>query len=144
MTYFWLIIFAALLIAEVFTAGNLVSIWFSLGALAAFVSSRIGFGFTSQLVVFLAVSIILLVLTKPFVKKVKPQYIPTNLDRLLGEICIVIEDINELGTKGSVVIDGKEWSAISADSKPIAAGSRAKVVDIKGVKLVVENIEGVE
>ena len=36
MTFFRLIVFAVLLIAEMATAGTLVSIWFSFGALAAF------------------------------------------------------------------------------------------------------------
>ena len=143
MGIIWLIIFIIMLAAEILTATALVSIWFALGALAALVIYAIGFGFIVQLIVFIAVSIVLLILTKPFVKKViKPGYTPTNTDRLLGEICIVVEDIDDLGTKGSVVIDGKEWSALSDNGKPIVSGSRAKVTDIRGVKLVVHSIEG--
>ncbi len=144
MGFFWLIVFAALLIAEIATAGNLVSIWFSFGALAAFLVQKLGFGVIGQLVAFIVVSLALLVLTKPFVKKVKPKYEPTNLDRLLGKTCIVTEQVDELGAGGSVAIDGKEWSVLSADGKAIAAGARVRVIDIKGVKLIVEEIKGVE
>ncbi len=144
MTYFWLIVFAILLIAEIVTAGTLVSIWFSFGALAAFLVQKLGFGMIGQLVAFIIVSVALLFLTKPFVKKVKPEYVPTNMDRLLGKVCIVMEDIDELGTKGSVAIDGKEWSAMGAGGKIIPAGERVRVKDIKGVKLIVEKVEGDE
>ncbi|MBE6007587.1 MAG: NfeD family protein [Lachnospiraceae bacterium] len=144
MTYFWLIVFAILLIAEIVTAGTLVSIWFSFGALAAFLVQKLGFGMIGQLVAFIIVSVALLFLTKPFVKKVKPEYVPTNMDRLLGKVCIVMEDIDELGTKGSVAIDGKEWSAMDAGGKIIPAGERVRVKDIKGVKLIVEKLEGDE
>ena len=144
MTYFWLIVFAILLIAEIFTAGTLVSVWFSFGALAAFVVQKLGIGIIGQLVAFIVVSVVLLFLTKPFVKKVKPEYIPTNMDRLIGKICIVLEDIDELGTKGSVAIDGKEWSAVSGDGKTIPAGERVRVKDIKGVKLIVDIAKGDE
>lgn len=143
MGYIWLLIFAAMIITEIATATALVSIWFALGALAAFAVSAVGFGFTAQIVVFIAVSVLLLIFTKPFVKKViKPGYTPTNTDRLLGELCIVVDGIDDMGSKGSVIIDGKEWSAVSDDGKPIESGSRAKVMDIRGVKLVVHSIEG--
>lgn len=143
MGYIWLLIFAAMIITEIATATALVSIWFALGALAAFAVSAVGFGFTAQLVAFIVVSVLLLIFTKPFVKKIiKPGYTPTNTDRLLGELCIVVDGIDDMGSKGSVIIDGKEWSAVSDDGKPIESGSRAKVMDIRGVKLVVHSIEG--
>ena len=144
MTYFWLIVFAILLIAELATAGTLVSIWFSFGALAAFVVQKLGFGMIGQLLAFIVVSVALLFLTKPFVKKVKPEYVPTNMDRLIGKVCIVLDEIDELGTKGSVAVDGKEWSAVNTEGKTIAAGERVRVKDIKGVKLIVEEVKGDE
>ena len=144
MTFFWLIVFALLLIAEMATAGTLVSIWFSFGALAAFFVQKLGFGMIGQLVAFIIVSVALLFLTKPFVKKVKPEYVATNMDRIIDKICIVTEDIDELGTRGSVAVDGKEWSVVSVDGKTIPAGERVRIKDIKGVKLVVEKAEGVE
>ena len=144
MTYFWLIVFAIMLIAELATAGTLVSIWFSFGALAAFVVQKLGFGMIGQLLAFIVVSVALLFLTKPFVKKVKPEYVPTNMDRLIGKVCIVLDEIDELGTKGSVAVDGKEWSAVNTEGKTIPAGERVRVKDIKGVKLIVEEVKGDE
>ena len=39
---------------------------------------------------------------------------------------------------GKVNVSGKEWSAITEDRTPVAAGASVKVKSISGVKLVVE------
>ena len=67
-TVYWLVIFIVLLIIEIITMG-LTTIWFALGALAAFLAGVFGFGTAVQVGVFLVVSIILLVLTRPIAVK---------------------------------------------------------------------------
>ena len=64
----------------------------------------------------------------------KNKNVATNLDRVVGMIGIVTEDItnNEIG---EVKVDGKRWSAIS--NSEIKKGEYIKVEKINGVKLVV-------
>ena len=48
---------------------SLNSIWFSVGGIAALIAASIGFGFGSQLVVFVLFSAALLVLVRPFCRR---------------------------------------------------------------------------
>ena len=67
-TIYWLVLFVILLIIEILTMG-LTTIWFAAGALAAFLAGWLGFGLAVQIVVFLVVSVVLLLLTRPIAVK---------------------------------------------------------------------------
>lgn len=61
----WLVVFVALVGIEVGTMA-LTTIWFAGGALAAFFMALAGLSFQVQMTVFLAVSFVLLIFTRPF------------------------------------------------------------------------------
>ena len=138
MTLFWLVLFIVLALVELATV-NLVSIWFAIGAvITAFVSLEID-NLMIHLAVFTISSILLLLITKPLVKKLKKkETIPTNLDRVIDKTGIVTEDIlkDEIG---EVKVLGKRWSAYS--DKEIKKDNKVKVLSINGVKLKVEEIK---
>ena len=97
MTLLWLVLFVVLALFELATV-NLVSIWFSLGALIATFVSLATDNLMIHLAVFTISSILLLLLTKPFVKKMKKrEVIPTNLDRVVGKVGVVTEKIEKDG-----------------------------------------------
>lgn len=138
MSFTWMIIFLGLIFLELFTV-NLVSIWFAVGALASFILSFWVSDMTWQIVVFIAVSILSLLLTRKFVSKVRGKEIEkTNLDRVIGKIGVVTEEITKL-EPGEVKVDGKKWSAIS--SKKISVGSKVEILSIDGVKLNVREVK---
>ena len=138
MTLFWLVLFVVLALFELATV-NLVSIWFSLGALITTFVSLATDNVMVHLAVFTLSSILLLLLTKPFVKKLKKRdVIPTNLDRVIGKVGVVTETI-EKDDIGEVKVLGKKWSAYS--DKEIKENSKVKVLSINGVKLKVEEIK---
>ena len=138
MTLFWLVLFVILALLELATV-NLVSIWFALGALITTFSSLATDNLMVQLAVFTISSILLLLLTKPFLKKMKKrEAVPTNLDRVIGKIGTVTEDIRK-DEIGEVRVLGKKWSAYS--DKEIKKDSKVKVLSINGVKLKVEEIK---
>ena len=142
MTVVWLIAMIVLLVVEGLVPG-LISIWFALGALAALVSALLHAPLWLQIVWFLAVSIIALALTRPLAKKyINARTQPTNADMMIGKECVVRESIdNVLGT-GAVSVDGKVWTArTESDEMKVQEGSRAVVVRIEGVKLIVKPIE---
>ncbi len=132
--YSWLILFVVLIILELCTV-NLTTIWFAFGALLAYVVSLFTDNVMIQTTVFLAVSVITLILTRPIVKKyllTKPSR--TNADMLIGKIGVVTKEITKTDI-GEVKIDGKYWSA-KADKK-IKEGSKVEILAIEGVKLIV-------
>lgn len=138
MTLFWLVLFVILALFELATV-SLVSIWFSLGALIVTFVSLVTDNLMIHLAVFTVSSILLLLLTKPFVKKMKKrEAVPTNLDMVLGKTGIVTEEIEKDGI-GEVKVLGKKWSAYS--DKEIKKDSKVKVLSINGVKLKVEEIK---
>ena len=138
MTLFWLVLFVILSLFELVTV-NLVSIWFSLGALITSFVSLATDNLMLHLAVFTISSILLLLLTKPFVKKLKKrEEVPTNLDMVIGKKGIVTETIEKDGI-GEVKVLGKKWSAYS--DKEIEENSKVKVLSINGVKLKVEEIK---
>ena len=105
----WLVLFIFLVIVELSTV-NLVSIWFAVGALVASVVSLFLDNWVIQVAVFGLVSLLILVILKPFMKKFKGQKVATNLDRVIGQIGIVTEEIQKL-VPGEVKVGGRYWTA---------------------------------
>ena len=143
LTLVWFILFVIFVAAEIVTAGALVSIWFCFGALAAMFAAMEGMSFTIQMVIFIAVSVVLLIFTKPFAKKLLNGRIEaTNAPALIGKYGIVTEEINNIEAVGAVKIDGKIWTARSSDEREIIKeGAEVKILDIQGVKLIVKTGE---
>ena len=135
MTMEWLIAFVVLIFIELITV-NLVSIWFAIGALVAIITTIFTDSLVIQVVVFIVVSVLSLLLTKPFMKKFKKfDVVPTNSDRVIGKIGEVIKDI-KANEYGEVKVFGNVWTATS-DSE-IEVGTKVKVISIEGVKLIVK------
>ena len=134
----WLISFLILLFIEVITI-NLVTIWFALGSLAALITTTLTDNVNIQVIVFIVVSAVSLIITKPLVSKLRKRNItPTNLDRVIGKEGVVIKEISK-NAYGEVKVGGSVWTATS--TKNIKKDSQVKVLKIDGVKLVVEKIE---
>lgn len=139
MAIYWIILFLVLLFIELATV-NLVSIWFAIGAVAAFVTSFITDSVVIQLLVFVVVSVVTLFFTMPMVKKVrnKEKVVPTNLDRVIGKEAEVTKKIDATHY-GEVEIFGTAWTATSGDS--LKVGDKVIVDAIDGVKLIVKKKE---
>lgn len=138
LTLTWLIIFIFLIFVEIATV-NLVSIWFAIGAIASCILSIYVDNLIIQLGCFVITSTICLILTKSIISKIKNHKItPTNLDRVIGDIGIVTEDIDEFNN-GEVKVDGKTWTATSKET--LKVGTKVKIVSINGVKLNVKSIK---
>lgn len=117
---------------------QLVSIWFAVGSLAAVIASFFGVSTNIQLVIFVAVSAVCFVITRPLVKKFSTSKIQsTNADRCIGQTAIVVEEIDNLNAKGQVKADGKIWSARSSNDEIIERDTMVTVEKIEGVKLIV-------
>ena len=114
MSVFWLIAMVVLLVIEAVVPG-LISIWFALGALAALISALFHAPIWLQIVWFVAVSVIALILTRPLVRKyVNGRITPTNADMVIGKDAVVTEAIDNLHSRGSVLLDGKTWTSFGS------------------------------
>ena len=138
MMVVWIVMAIAFAVLEAVTV-NLVSIWFTIGAIAALAAYFLEASYTVQIVVFVTVSVVAMVLTRPLVRKFsKPKIQPTNADMLLEKEAVVTETINNIHAEGAVKIQGIVWTARSSDDGEIPEGEIVIVKAIEGVKLIVE------
>ncbi|MDR2615254.1 MAG: NfeD family protein [Oscillospiraceae bacterium] len=142
----WLILAVFLAALEAGTT-QFVSIWFSLGAVAAMLLALAGAPEWLQIIVFVVVSVALVAALRPLSRRLaRPGRIrlpqtPTNADRAIGAEVVVLRDIGGDGP-GQVKVNGLVWSAVAkdhADGGVIRAGERVRVLAIEGAKLVVES-----
>ena len=141
MTIVWTAAIILFGVVEAVTAG-LVCIWFVAGALVALVAAFVDAPLSIQIILFLVVSAAALALTRPVLRKItNATATPTNADRVLGEVAKVTEAIDNGNSTGAVYVDGKTWTARSADGAVIPAGERVCIESMEGVKLLVKQVE---
>lgn len=137
MGYIWLALAIVFGVLEAMTA-QLVSIWFTGGAIAALIGAVLGADSTWQVVIFIIVSAVLLVATRGIAKKLTSgEKVRTNADSLIGKTAVVTKDTDDMGLFGEAKIAGGHWTIASEDGEPIEKGERVTVKKIEGVKLVV-------
>lgn len=143
---YWLLLFIILLVIEVITMG-LTTIWFAGGALAAFVASLfLGDMVEIEVSVFIVVSVILLLFTRPWAARyLDHRTVRTNVDRLIGQTVRVTEAVDNLTEQGAAAADGKIWTARAERPEVhFAEGEIAVVKEIRGVKLILQKTESEE
>ena len=138
----WIGLFIILLLIEIFTVG-LTTIWFAIGALAAAGVNTLGADLIIQIIVFLAVSVILMIFTRPWAAKhLNQNRLKTNYESKIGEIIKITERVDNLKQTGKSIVDGQEWTVRSQNNNEILEKDElAKVIAVSGVKLIVEKYE---
>ena len=112
--WFWFCLAILLLVVEIFSA-DLVCIWFGASALLVGVLTAIfpSLPVAWQFVIFVLLSAVLLLATRPFVKRFMKGNgkKDTNLDRLIGQVAVVTERVDNLNATGAVRVNGLVWTA---------------------------------
>lgn len=139
MVLFWLAVMVIMLIIEIATLG-ITTIWFAGGALVAFVLAMFNVPFLVQIFVFLIVSFILLIFTRPVaVKYFNKDRARTNVEGMIGRQAVVVSEVDNLQGIGRVTVGGHEWSArTTQDGIVLPVGAVVIVKNVNGVKLIVE------
>ena len=120
--FVWLGVAAVMGVVEIVSLG-LITMWFVVGALVAFVASLLGADLVVQLVVF--------VKYRDRGKQEEPTHV--------GQTAVVVEGVDNDGMTGRVETDNRmTWAARSADGLPIPAGEVVRIVGQESVKLIVE------
>ena len=133
----WLILLLVFLFFEANTV-MLVAVWFAGGALVAMITALLGGNAGLQILLFIAVSAIMLTLLRPFLKKfITPRQTKTNIDAVIGSKGIVLEQIDNDLAQGRVKLGAMEWSARSTTGEAIPSGTEVKIDRVEGVKVYV-------
>ncbi len=139
MTMFWTLIIVLAVIVEAITV-DLVSIWFGVGAIGALIGQLLSFNKTIQIIIFIVLSIVCIILSRPLSKKyLRTNTIRTNLDRVIGKHALVTKAITP-DNKGEVKVMGNYWSASSLNNTFIEEDCYVEVLSIEGSHLVVKKI----
>ena len=142
MWHIWLIIAGVCFVIEMMTVGFLV-FWFGVGALLTMIVSLIfPDNILLQTSIFVVSSTLLIFLTKPLVKRLSKsdKKVATNAYSVIGKKGIVTQDINETHGVGQIKVASEVWSAKTSDGSIIEKGTQIEVINIDGVKAVVEPV----
>lgn len=141
MVIVWTIVLIAALIVEGATFA-LVAIWFAAGALGALIAAGLGAPFFVQLIVFTVLAAVMLIFTRPLLKKLFPnKFIPTNSELEVGKTAVVIEAVDNATGKGRVKLGGVNWAAVSENGEDIPVDEIVVVKEIRSAKVVVARTE---
>ena len=141
MVIVWTIVLIAALIVEGATFA-LVAIWFAAGALGALIAAGLGAPFIVQLIVFTVLAAVMLIFTRPLLKKLFPnKFIPTNSELEVGKTAVVIEAVDNATGKGRVKLGGVNWAAVSENGEDIPVDEIVVVKEIRSAKVVVARTE---
>ncbi len=141
MVIVWTIVLIAALIVEGATFA-LVAIWFAAGALGALIAAGLGAPFIVQLIIFTVLAAVMLIFTRPLLKKLFPnKFIPTNSELEVGKTAVVIEAVDNATGKGRVKLGGVNWAAVSENGEDIPVDEIVVVKEIRSAKVVVARTE---
>ena len=133
----WLVAMLVFLFVEAQSV-TMVSLWFAAGALAALIAALFGGELWLQIVLFFAVSIVLLASLRPWARKYfTPKITKTNVDSVIGMQGLVTAPIDNIVAQGQVKLNGMEWTARSTSGELIPTGTQVVVDKIEGVKVFV-------
>lgn len=136
--FIWLAAVIVFMVLEAITY-QMVSVWFIIGAVGGLITAMCGADFWIQMVVFLALSLILLVCFRPFaVKKLKTTKLKTNAESAIGKKVVITEKVDNVEGIGQGKLDGQIWTVRTESGAVLNVGDVAEVKRIDGVKLIVE------
>jgi len=142
MVLIWIIIAVIFAVIEGIISG-LVTIWFTIGAGVAAGLAAAGAPIPLQVIVFFAVSLILLIFTRPILsKKLRVGKEKNYTEQLEGKPGLVVEAIEPFKS-GQVKVGGILWTAVGETEHFAApAESMVEIVRVEGVKLIVKEGAG--
>ncbi len=132
----WLVAGFLLIIAEVLSS-DFVLIMLGVGALAAAGFSASGASIWLQLAAFGGVSLALITLARPALKRrLNPASVRTNTEALVGDKAVVVSTVDAHG--GKVKLGGETWSARAFDeTEVLEPGRTVTVMTISGATAIV-------
>jgi membrane protein implicated in regulation of membrane protease activity len=140
MIAIWSVFIIVTVIIELETA-DLITIWFTAGAVGALIAAAFEIAPLIQIGIFLVISILLLLITRPLTKNISQKnFVRTNADRVIGMIATVTIDVTP-DEIGEVKVGSVLWRAISLDQHSYQIGEKVQVDAISGTKLIISKID---
>jgi membrane protein implicated in regulation of membrane protease activity len=133
----WMVLAAVFIIGEILTAGFFL-MCFGIGAIVAGLLALFGANMIWQLIVFIAISLVLFLVSRRFADRISKEQPPgIGADRFVGKECVVLEEVDNHRNTGRVRMDREEWRAESEGNESIPEGCKVVVTRLDGSHLVV-------
>ena len=142
MWYMWLIAAGIFFVAEIITVGFMI-FWLGISALIVCLLSLFIHNLFAQMAIFVVLSTLLLIFTRPFVEKFvikKEQKVATNAFSVIGKEGKVIKSMDSITKLGQVKIGNETWTAKTENDTLLSEGDTIRVDSIEGVKAIVSKI----
>lgn len=135
---FWVAVVIVAVIIEISTY-QLVSVWFAVSALIAMILASFNCPIEVQIIVFVILSAILFVLSRPLIKKIQSKKSDNStIESMIGEEVIVTKEI-KVGEVGEVKAKYDRYSAVApSETKDIPVDTLCIIKEIRGNKVIVE------
>ena len=133
----WGIIFLGTLVLEIVTS-DIDSIWFTASSVVCLILSIFVSTWWIQVIVFVVLSVVLIIATRPITKKMMDrEIISTNADKVIGQTGVITQAF-EGDSVGEVRIEGQLWRCINRDQLSFSDGEKVKIEGISGNKVVIK------
>ena len=139
----WLGVIVVTAVIEIATT-ELVSIWFTIGAIPSFILAACMGNTLWELQV--AIFVIVSALCIGFLRKITKKWLfknineKTNLDAYVGKQLRMLEK-TDFETVGTVKINDVVWSAVGEKNETIEKGTIVEIVKVAGNKLIVKAVK---
>lgn len=139
LPWIWVAVTVICIVVESLTL-SLTTIWFGISAFVMVFLAFTPIPFIAQVFIFVVMSLILLIFTRPILKKkLTKKTIATNYERIIGQVAVVTRKITALD-KGAIKINGMEWTAAVKEDVVLEEGSKCTIEEIAGVTAYVKQI----
>ena len=142
--HLWALAALSLSILELFTvASGFLLLCIAFGCLLSAAVALVGLGVEIQVLLFSVASVGAIFGIRPLFRSRftrSERAVKTNADALVGKIGIVSERLEPFPSGGRALVEGEDWWAVSRNDAPVEPGSRVKIVQVDGSKLIVENL----
>lgn len=136
----WLAVVVVAIIIEIETF-QIVSVWFAASALVTMILAAFNCPFEIQLIVFVLLSTVLFIVSRPIVKKLnKGKSENSTVESMIGEKVVVTKEI-KVGETGEIKAKYDRYTAIApCETTNIPVDTLCVIKEIRGNKVIVERL----
>ncbi len=135
----WMVAAVVFLVGEMASPGSFFLLPFAVGAGIAAILAFADVDLVWQWLAFVGLSAAFFAALRPMARRLSSGAPADGIGarRLIGEVGTILEALDGAGEHGQVRINAEEWRAESVDGSAVAKGTRVRVVEVKGTRVVV-------
>jgi len=135
---FWIVVALGALAIDI-TTSSFMFVWFAIGAISAIIAIGLNASITTQVILFVAVSAVVMSVGYPIVKKTIKKTVKKTLTMEEGYIGQEFTITKDVDIKSSIKFQGIYWTVKNV-GEPLKKGDTVQVIGIEGNKLLIDRV----